>query len=150
MSQVFCQLCAPDGHDGLSNGAMETILTESSAKMIATLIRIRPANDEPYDAFCQRRHIVTGKKASKSGRWSESWARSVHNWAAHVDRKHDNRAWSHILLGWRGGFWLEMQRFIKSRGRESRTRTRTVRGKVQRRWEEGLQEARTVSEHISA
>ena len=113
-------------------------------KMIENLLRIKPAEGEPYDAFCQRRHIITGKKASKYGRWSERWARSINDWAAHVERNHDNKGWSHFILGWRGGFWLEMQRFFQSRGNESRTRTRSVRAKAQRRWEEGVTEARAI------
>ena len=117
--------------------------------MIAILMRIKPAEGEPYDAFCQRRHIIAGKQASKSGRWSLRWATSIDKWAAHVDRKHDSMAWSHIILGWHGGFWLDLQRLFNSSGSESRTRTRAVRGKVQRRWEEGLDDARTIIDRIA-
>ena len=113
-------------------------------KMIANLMNIKPVEGEAFDAFCQRRHIVTGIKTSKVGRWSQQWAASIDSWAAHIDRKHDDKAWSHVILGWHDGMWLQWQRFLQSSGHESRTRTRAVRGKVHRRWEEGLEEARAV------
>ena len=110
---------------------------------MSSLIGIKPAEGEPWDVFCQRRHTTTGVKASKYGRWSQKWAAGIVSWAAHVERKHDNKVWSHVLLSWHGDDWLQMQRLVASSGAESRTRTRSVHGKVHRRWEEGLCEARS-------
>jgi len=113
-------------------------------KMLAHLLQIKPAAGEPYDAFCQRRRIICGKKATSLGKWSTKWASSVVAWAAHVERQHDRKAWSHVLLGWHDSIWLAWRRFFESAPGESRTNTRCVRGPPQRRWQDGLEEARRM------
>ena len=55
--------------------------------MIATLFQIVPERHEPYDAFQQRRHQQAAALSRQMGLWSNAWAQSVVNRAAHVDRK---------------------------------------------------------------
>ena len=66
-------------------------------KMVASLLKIKLAEGEPHDAFCQRRHIVTGKKAASAGRWSIRWATATVNWFAHAaGRWNISRRWSGV------------------------------------------------------
>ena len=120
-------------------------LDTTQRKMLAHLMQIKPATGEPYDAFCQRRRLVCGKKAAAMGRWSKKWASSTVAWAAHVERRHDEKAWSHTILGWHDSSWLQLQRLLHSIAGESRTRTRCIRGAPARRWQDGLAEAKQAS-----
>ena len=114
-------------------------------RMISALMQIKPAPHEGLDAFVKRRHIISGKVATKSGRWSHMWAQSIGKWNDHVQRKHDPKTWSAPLLEWHGPEWLQLQRLIASSStQESRTNTRVYRGKVHRRWSEGLSKAVTM------
>ena len=82
---------------------------------------------------------MTGRLASTAGKWSSLWSADLINWHAHIERRHDTNAWSPHLLAWRGQDWLSMQRLLNSAFGESRTNTRIYRGKVHRRWEDGLE-----------
>jgi hypothetical protein len=108
-------------------------------KFLTSVMQVKPNSGEPYDAFVQRRHIIGGHLASACGRWSHAWARSVISWDAHVQRAHDDGAWSHVLRDWRSGQWLILRRLLHSALGESRTRSRTNRGRVQQRWSAGVQ-----------
>ena len=114
-------------------------------RMISALMQIKPAPHEGLDDFVKRRHIISGKVATKSGRWSHMWAQSIGKWNDHVQRKHDPTTWSAPLLEWHGPEWLQLQRLIASSStQESRTNTRAYRGKVHRRWSEGLSKSVTM------
>ena len=110
--------------------------------MLAAAFDVRPLPEEPLDAFVQRRRIRTGHLASQCGRWSQAWARSVISWDDHLARRHDEESWSPSLLNWHDTSWLSLRRLLHSSGLESRTRTRAYRGKVHRRWQESLVDAR--------
>ena len=110
--------------------------------MLASVFDIKPLPEEPWDAFVQRRHTHTGRLASQCGRWSQAWAASVIAWDDHLARRHDENAWSPLLLDWHDSSWLSLRRLFHSSGLESRTRTRAYRGKVQRRWQESVRDAR--------
>ena len=107
-------------------------------KMLASLFGIKPSAQEPYDAFVQRRHIQAGHL----GRWSAGWGSSVVSWHDHLLRRHDPKVWSPVLLDWHDTSWLSLQGLMHSVGLESRTRTRAYRGKVHRRWQESLDDAK--------
>ena len=118
-------------------------LDRTQRKMISNLLQIRPKPSEAYEDFSKRRRLFCGRQASKHGRWSHFWAESICSWNDHVMRNHDNKAWSTSLLHWHGESWLALQRQVASRGAtDSRTGTRAVRSKVQKRWFEGAQAAR--------
>ena len=113
-------------------------------KFLTALMQIKKRPDEPYDAFVQRRHITGGHLASGCGRWSRAWASSVISWNAHVQRAHDNKAWSHAFLGFQPEAWLSLQRILFSSFGESRTRTRAYVGHVQQRWDAGVELAKSI------
>lgn len=113
--------------------------------MIAVLMQVRPRSEASFEAFAQRRHIYCGKIASKHGRWSRQWARSICSWKDHVDRRHDPGSWSSPVLEWHGTDWITQRRLLASSGLESRTGTRASRGKVHQRWEESLSKAAFVA-----
>ena len=112
---------------------------------LTALLQIKRKPDEPLDAFVQRRHITGGHLATSCGRWSLDWARSVVSWDGHVRRAHDNGTWSHGFLEWRSEAWLSAQRSLFSSFGESRTRTRRYHGRVQQRWQTGVNLANGVS-----
>ena len=118
-------------------------LDRMQRKMLSCLFGIRPREDEPIDAFQERRRQESSAMARGMGLWSSEWARSVCNWASHVDRDHDPFTWSKPLLGWRDSNWLFLRRLMNSAINESRTRTRAGRGKIHRRWADGLDIAKT-------
>ena len=111
-------------------------------KMLASLFNVSPSSSEPYEDFCQRRHAETAALAREMGLWSRQWAKSIVNWADHVDREHDPFTWSKDALEWRDSFWLQMQRFLHSGSSGSRTRTRCSRGTPAKRWQDGVTDAR--------
>jgi len=111
-------------------------------KMIASLFDIVPAAGEPYDAFCQRRHNLSGAIAKDMGLWSREWAHSLVNWAAHIDRGHDELTWSKHLLEWHGPDWLDWQRLLWSKPGRSITKTRCCAGTPAKRWLDGLKSAK--------
>ena len=120
-------------------------LDRTQRKMIGHLLQIRPRPDESVEDFVIRRHSITSRKARHMGLWSLSWAGSCVSWNAHVTRQHDDRAWSHHLLGYHDLEWLASQRHAMSaRRRGSRIGTRVVLGKPQRRWQEGPELATTL------
>ena len=114
-------------------------------KMLSSMFEIKPKPEEPYDAFVQRRHIKAGHLASRCGRWSHAWANSVLTWDAHLTRRHDTMTWSPLLVNWHDSSWLTLQRLLHSIGFESRTRTRAYKGKVHRRWQESIEDARRLA-----
>ena len=73
-------------------------LDRTHRRMIAILLQIRPQPHENFEDYFRRCHTSTGGIASRSGRWSDLWARSVRNWNAHVSRNHDPATWSQPLL----------------------------------------------------
>ena len=114
-------------------------------KMIGSLLQIRPRPTEAYGDYVLRRQQYCGRQASTYGRWSHCWAKSVCDWNGHVLRNHDQQTWSHSLLHWHDSQWLDNMRLNASRSaNESRTGTRATRSKVQRRWSEGVNEAKQV------
>ena len=121
-------------------------LDGTQRRMISILMDWKPSPQESFDDFARRRRIKAGRMASRRGRWSHLWADSVKKWNAHVLRRHDAHVWSPSLLEWHGEEWLQHRRALAwTGGTESRTNTRAYRGKVQRRWTEGLKEAQPKS-----
>ena len=111
-------------------------------KLISVLFGIVPHSDEPYDAFCERRHNSSSAIARDMGLWSHAWANSVVNWSEHVQREHDPMTWSKHLLEWRGPEWLDLQRLLFSRPGHSRTHTRCIAGAPATRWLDGVASAK--------
>ena len=120
-------------------------LDKIQRQFIAVLFDIKAMPDEDYSMFVLRRRAVTQTIARDMGPWSVEWARGVMNWSAHVKRNHDSGSWIPRLLAWHDSVWLVLRRLLHSSPGESRTRTRSFRGKVECRWEDGLVEARRVS-----
>ena len=112
--------------------------------MISTLMQCKPKANEPFEDFHTRRHLYCGRLASKYGRWSEQWAQSLCKWRAHVERQHDPGCWASHILNWHDEVWLASRRYLYSGSGESRTQTRSVRGKVHRRWDESVTIAESV------
>ena len=108
-------------------------------RFLYSLFPVRPHRDEPLQEFFERRHRVAGRLATSTGRWSELWATDMTNWHAHVNRGHDENAWSLRILNWKNHDWLSLQRLLHSAFGEPRTNTGIARGKVHRRWEEGIE-----------
>ena len=110
--------------------------------MIAAFIGIVPNSGEEYEAFFTRRHTETSTLALQSGLWSKHWATSIVSWSEHIERGHDERAWSPSLLQWQNSNWLLVRRYLLP---GSATRTRVCRGRPFTRWEEGLEAAKLVT-----
>ena len=110
-------------------------------KMLYILAGVRPRASETPAAYVQRRRSIAGGYVATVGKWSRDWARSLKSWHDHVERHHDPWAWSWPLLHWHDSDWLKRQREAASSVSESRTRTRVIRARPQRRWEEGLRDA---------
>lgn len=104
--------------------------------MIAVLMQLKPRSQESLEAFTRRRHCYCGKLASKHGRWSQQWARSICSWRDHAGRRHDPGSWPSPVLDWHGADWITQRRLLASSGLASRTGTRAGRGKVHKHWEE--------------
>ena len=121
-------------------------LDSTQRHMIAVLMQCKPRAEETFENFATRRRMYCGRIASKHGRWSKLWAKGLCDWSAHVNRRHDPGAWSHHLCAWHDSSWIKAQRLRESSGNESRTRTRSYRGKVHKRWAESVSRAKTLLE----
>ena len=119
----------------------KTSLDSIQRHMIGILMGWRPAPEEPFETFRQRRHRLSGSLAAKHGKWSNSWANKPKSWGDHVHRNHDTATWSFEILNYHGADWLQQQPVPSSGVAESRTDTRAYRGKVHRRWQEGHEKA---------
>ena len=119
----------------------KTSLDSIQRHMIGILMGWRPAPEETFATFSQRRRRLSGRLAAKHGKWSSSWASKVKSWGDHTHRNHDAATWSSALLQFHGDDWLQQQRALSSGIAESRTNTRAYRGKVHRRWQEGYEKA---------
>ena len=104
-------------------------------KLLAITFDIRPRSEEPWDSFTLRRRAETHALATRTGRWSQAWARSQISWDAHIRRGHDKQAWTPQILGFRDSAWLSLQRIFASHGTESRLGTRVVQGRPKPRWQ---------------
>ena len=111
------------------------------ANMLFILAGVGPRVSESPAAYVQRRWSIAGVYVATVGKWSRDWARSVKSSHDHVERHHDPWAWSWPLLHWHASDRLQSQREAASSANESRTRTRGVGARPQRRWEEGLRDA---------
>ena len=88
------------------------------------------------------RHSEAGALAKDMGLWSHEWARSLVNWAAHIERGHDSLTWSKDLLEWHGPEWIDWQRLLWSSPGRSTTNTPCCAGAPGKRWLDGLQSAK--------
>ena len=119
--------------------------------MIGGLLHIPPQQNESTEDFVVRKRKVCTNLAAATGPWSKERAASVCKWKAHVLRAHDPGAWSNSILALNGADWLQAQRVANSQGEVlNRTRTRAVRGKPPKRWEEGSREAAAAQAAISS
>ena len=120
-------------------------IDQTQVHMVSILMDLPPVEGEGAEDFFRRRNLQAGRLAAQTGRWSELWAMSVRNWANHVDRGHDEAAWSTQIYNTRSREWLAAQRLLHVRGSHaSRTRTRVLHGKVHRRYFEGVERANSI------
>ena len=111
-------------------------------KMLYPTARLATDTDQ---AFFSRRNGEAARRARRLGTWSTLWAKDIVKWSRHVDRCHDETAWSKPLLRFHPTSWLDQQRSRFSGWMESRTRTRCRSAGVRLRWSQGLASAQQHS-----
>lgn len=120
-------------------------LDKTQVHMVSCLVAVEPRPHENASDYWRRRSLNAGRLIASKGRWSQHWAKSIRTWAAHIERRHDEGTWNLEIFQHHDENWLNSQREIhEGASITSRTRTRAVHGKVQRRWQEGVGEARFV------
>ena len=120
-----------------------TKLDQCQTHMIAILNPVQLLSHETPLDFFARRSRLSGRMAKTAGKWSMDWAKSLFNWKGHFERDHAQCRWNPAIAAWHDKLWLEMQR-RKHTGANptTRTRTRSVWGRVLARLHESLDEAR--------
>ena len=79
--------------------------------------------------------------------WACMWAMSVYNWNEHRETPRYEKIWSHHILKWRNGEWLNSRRqyYLQKLASYWTLNTRANQTRPCKRWHEGL---RTASEFL--
>ena len=108
-------------------------------RMNACMLRLPRLPHEEPDAYVRRRGRLARSHCQQAGLWSRIWFQRAVAWDEHLTRGHNHQTWSAQLHDFRDKAWL-MQRRADFDGR---TCTRAVHGKVQMRWHDGVDFAKS-------
>jgi len=116
-------------------------------KMVGVLMKVAPYPEEAPEQFRRRRGRLAKQVCDVHGWWSKQWFTRAIAWDSHSRRPRNQYSWSAAVIQWkwRDAAWLQQRR--SERGTSSlagRTDTRSFRGRVQQRWETGIDYARNV------
>ena len=121
-------------------------------KMIAIACPIQPVPGEESSSFFRRRGRQASATAKNIGLWSKHWFDRAVAWDDHVLRNRSGCTWNNSLCAFHDSRWLQVRRsafaVIASTRLNpwtvlaGRTATRVAAGKVQPRWQEGVQKVR--------
>jgi len=124
-------------------------------KMTASMLKLPRLEGEDPASYVRRRGRVARGHCRKQGLWAAHWFARAIAWDDHLTRARNGQTWSGRLRDFRGKEWLKQQRALYvPRGfsdasaaslRAGRTGTRAVRGKVQTRWHDGIDYAKSRS-----
>ena len=124
-------------------------------KMMASMLRLPRLEGEEPDRYVRRRGRLARGHCQQHGLWSAHWFARAIAWDEHLARPRNNHTWSARLRDFRGKVWLMQRRASFSPSGASivgsasllagRTGTRAVHGKVQMRWHDGIDHAKSSS-----
>ena len=118
-------------------------------KMTATMLRLPRLEGEDPDTYVRRRGRAARTLCREQGSWSADWFARAADWDEHLARPRNQNTWSATLRDFRGKDWLMQQRasFASSSAslRAGRTGTRAIHGKVQVRWHDGIDYAKSLA-----
>lgn len=128
-------------------------LDGAQAKMALVAIKTPKLDTETLEGYCKRRARIARKTCRETGVWSKIWYDKALAWDAHVQRAPLSQ--NAQMLCWHDQKWLQPRRaqyatstwsiakpaFTLTAGR---TNTRISSGKVEMRWQEGLDYARSM------
>jgi hypothetical protein len=124
-------------------------------KMTASALRLPFQVGEDVDSYVRRRGRIARKLCHKVGSWSSHWFTRAQRWDEHLARSRNANTWAARLREYHGKQWLMDKRAQLAPPGSSavstlagRTGTRALPGKVQMRWHDGIDFARsrTVSQ----
>ena len=117
-------------------------------KMIASMLRLPRVEGEEPEHYVRRRGRIARGHCQKQGFWSAQWFARAIAWDDHLARAHNANIWSAAMRDFRGKAWLMEQRAAfapagSSALQAGRTGTRAIHGKVQMRWHDGVDYAKS-------
>ena len=114
-------------------------------KMVSTMIRLpkNPGGDVAEDMKRQGR--LAGLLCTRTGKWSHRWFQRAQTSNDHLERARNRHSWPSRLLHYRDRDWLMRRRasLLPADGKTGsctagHTDTRTFRGCVHMRWQDGI------------
>ena len=112
----------------------------TQCEMAARVMCARKKPDESPADFARRRNTAAGRFIAKDW-WDVRYRNAVINWDAHLARPRNAATWPARLQSCQDADWLGFRRAVFSSGAVQRIRARILRGRVQRRWDEGVKVA---------
>ena len=114
------------------------------------LHRKKRRSDQSKDEY-HRARMAEAQKFLAGRDWACMWAMSVCNWNEHCQRPRNEKIWSHHILKWRNGEWLDSRRlfYLQQIAAYWTTKTRCDQVRPCKRWHEGLETAsQFLDQHI--
>ena len=117
-------------------------------RMIAYCIGRKRRSDQSTDEYLRAR-MAEAQKFLAGRDWACMWAMSVCNWNEHCQRPRNEKIWSHHILRWRNGEWLDNRRSFYQQQIASywTVNTRSDQIRPCKRWHEGLETASQFLDH---
>ena len=117
--------------------ATSTRISHIQHAMASRILGVTQRPDEDNVSFYRRRDVAAATHID-TWRWHHLHKKALAGWYRHLARRRNADAWASRLLHIHGANWMDSQRSQHSLGKESRTRTRSIRGKVSKRWDESI------------
>ena len=118
-------------------------------KMVASMLRLPRLEGEEPEHYVKRRGRLARGHCQQQRHWSAHWFARAITWDDHLERPRNVNTWSAALREFRGKDWLMQQRAAFAPNADvsslqaGRTGTRAIHGKVQMRWHDGVDYAKS-------